>query len=67
MKAITNLCLFIVILSCALGCFAANDPVLFQAISNANQKFMTFFQKGNANEIGSLYTEDAKLLPPGKE
>ena len=34
-------------------------------IASANQKFMDAFSRADAPGLASLYTEDAKLLPPG--
>ena len=35
------------------------------SIAVANQKFMDAFSRSDAAGIAALYTEDAKLLPPG--
>jgi uncharacterized protein (TIGR02246 family) len=37
------------------------------AISAANERFMDAFRRSDAAAIASLYTDDAKLLPPGSE
>ena len=34
-------------------------------IASANQKFMDAFSRADAAGIAALYTDDAKLLPPG--
>ncbi len=47
-----------------LSAFAQKD--MKADIMAANQKFMDAFQKG-ATTMGSLYTADAKLLPPSSE
>ncbi|KJE89232.1 hypothetical protein CAOG_000745 [Capsaspora owczarzaki ATCC 30864] len=53
------------LLACATTTFAANDPVLYNAIAAANKIFMSLFAQGNGAAIGQLYTPDAHLLPPG--
>lgn len=35
------------------------------SIASANQNFMDAFSRADAAGIAALYTEDAKLLPPG--
>lgn len=35
------------------------------SIASANQKFMDAFSRADAAGLAALYTEDAKLLPPG--
>ncbi len=52
------------ILLTSLSVFAQKD--MKADIMAANQKFMDAFQKG-ATAMGSLYTSDATLLPPGSE
>lgn len=37
------------------------------AIKTTNQKFMEAFQRGDAAGIAALYTDEAKLLPPGNQ
>lgn len=37
------------------------------AIQAGNEKFMTAFKQRNAAGVASLYTEDAKLLPPNSQ
>ena len=36
-----------------------------EAISAVYEKFMTAVERGDADAISSLYTEDAQILPPG--
>ncbi len=38
---------------------------IHNAIAAANQQFMDAFKRADAAALASLYTEDAKLLPPG--
>ena len=38
-----------------------------EGIRNANQNFMTAFKQGDAELLASVYTENAKLLPPDHE
>lgn len=38
-----------------------------EAITSGNQNFMDAFKRGDAAGIASLYTEDAKLLPPDNQ
>jgi uncharacterized protein (TIGR02246 family) len=37
------------------------------AINTAIQKFMTAFRQGDADLLASIYTENARLLPPDSE
>ena len=37
------------------------------AITSMNQKFMDAFKRGDAAGIAALYTDEAKLLPPGNQ
>ena len=37
------------------------------AIKTTNQKFMDAFKRGDAAGIAALYTDEAKLLPPGNQ
>ena len=37
------------------------------AITSTNQKFMDAFKRGDAAGIAALYTDEAKLLPPGNQ
>ena len=37
------------------------------AIKTMNQKFMDAFKRGDAAGIAALYTDEAKLLPPGNQ
>ncbi len=40
---------------------------LAAAIGAANDRFMEAFAAGDAQAVARLYTEDAKLLPPGSD
>lgn len=37
----------------------------YEAIAEANKKFMSAFEQGNAGDVAALYTEDGQVLPPG--
>ena len=38
-----------------------------EALTSANQHFMDAFKRGDAAGISALYTDEAKLLPPGNQ
>jgi uncharacterized protein (TIGR02246 family) len=40
------------------------NQTVYNAISDANEKFMTAFNQGDAVALAALYTEDGKILPP---
>lgn len=37
------------------------------ATAETNQNFARMIEQGDASEVGSLYTNDAQLIPPGGE
>ncbi len=46
----------------------AEDPAAARAAIEANnQAYMKAFEAGEAKELGAMYAEDAKLLPPNGE
>ncbi len=60
----TSFLSFALFLLVGVSAFAQKD--MKADIGAANQKFMDTFQQGATN-MGSLYTTDAKVFPPGSE
>ncbi len=70
-KKSTSIWIFLgisVIASLLLGFATSAGAQTYQeAISTANQNFMTTFGKGDAGGIGNLYTQKGQLLPAGND